>query len=166
LSGISVAEFGLGIQAWLGAGPFDPRRVEEVAWSTQPIEKPQHGFFTSTWDEECQTSAWIDWQAKTARASEKRSVYLLLPHPDAVLYVIDGAQDYERLVDAYPQRRPDIPRHPQVCPDWGRLAQDGRFDGIHMTASAVIDKDLWYAHRWEVESTLWFYPKLTLHDPP
>jgi hypothetical protein len=164
LSGISVAEFGLGIQAWLGSGPFDPGRVEAVASPTQPIEKPQHGFFTSPWDEERQTSAWIDWQAKTGRASEDGSCHLLLPHHDAVLYVVDGAEDYERLVNAYPHRRSDLPNHPKVCPDWQRLAQEGRFDGIHMTASAVVDKDLWYAHRWEVESTLWFHPKLTLLD--
>jgi hypothetical protein len=60
---VSVAQFGLGIQAWWGVGPFDPRRVEQVDWPTRPIEKPQHAFFTSSWDGH--SSAWIDYQAKT-----------------------------------------------------------------------------------------------------
>jgi hypothetical protein len=163
--GISVVEYGLGVQAWLGAGPYDPGRVEEVAWPTQPIEKPQHGFFTSSWDDERKTSAWIDWQAtQPVRAAEKRTVHLLVPHPNAVLYVIDSPDDYDRLVDGYPQHRSDLPDHPQVCPNWERLAQEGHFDAIHMTAAAVLDKDRWYAHRWEVESTLWFHPKLTVVD--
>jgi hypothetical protein len=159
---MSVAEFGLGIQTWLGAGPFDPRRVEKVSWPNQPIEKPQSGFFTSSWDGH--SSAWIEWQASQPRASEKRIVYLLYPQPAAVLYVIDAPADYDRLVEAYPQHRSDVSSHPHVCPHWQRLAAEGPFDGVHMTAAAVSDHDLWYAHRWEVESTLWFRPRLISLD--
>ena len=54
----SVAEFGLGIQAWLGATPYDPRRVGGFDWPIRPIEKPHGGFFTSSWNGH--TSAWIE----------------------------------------------------------------------------------------------------------
>lgn len=157
-----MPEFGLGIQAWLGIGPFDPGRVEDVAWPHQPIEKPQHGFFTSSWDG--RTSAWIEWQATQERGSEKRSIYLLLPDSGAVMYVIDSPDDYARLVEAYPLRRSDIPSHPKVCPHWRRLAERGPFDAIHMTCAAVADQNLLYARRWSVESTLWFRPTLVLLD--
>jgi hypothetical protein len=161
LSGVLVAEFGLGVQAWLGTGPYDPRRVEEVSWPTQPIEKPHRGFFTSSWDG--RTSAWIDWQAtKPDRASEKRSVQLLIPDPGTALYVVNSPGDFAALSQAYPQRYENP--HCEPCPDWGRLAAGGPFDAIHMTAAAVSDHDLWYAHRWEVESTLWFRPRLTPLD--
>jgi hypothetical protein len=158
---VSVAQFGLGIQAWWGLAPFDAQRVERVAWPTQPIEKPQHGFFTSTWDGH--TSAWIEYQAKTTRAAEARNTYLLCPHPGAVLYVIDSPQDYTALAEAYPQRY-ENPHHPP-CPHWRHLAEEEQFDAVHMTAAAVADQNLWYAHRWAVESTLWFHPTLTVVDP-
>jgi hypothetical protein len=136
-----------------------------VAWPTQPIEKPHGGFFTSSWDEQRKTSAWIEYHATTPRASESRSTYLLLPHTDALLYVIDSPKDYDRLTEAYPQRYAHNPNHPTVCPAWKDLAAEGPFDAIHMTAAAT-DHDLPYAHRWADESTLWFRPFLTLLDPP
>ena len=157
--GVSVAEFGLGIQAWLGIDPYDPHRVERVAWPTQPTEKPARGFFTSTWDG--RISAWIEFYATTPRAAiEFRTIFLLQPDPHAVLYVIESPDDFDALSDAHPQSYENPHRAP--CPHWAQLAAEGPFDAVHMTAAAVSNKTLWYAHRWETESTLWFRPKLTL----
>ena len=61
-----VAKLGLGTQAWLGIGPFDRDRVEDVPWPTEPIEKPDHAFLTSSWDEERKTSHGIDYQGDQA----------------------------------------------------------------------------------------------------
>jgi hypothetical protein len=160
---ISVAEFDLGVQAWLGAEIFDPDRVLEVNWPNQPMVKPPHGFFTSSSDGG--TSPWIEYQSRQEkRAGEKRRVYLLDPNPDALLYIIDTPEDYKRLAETYRQRHAN-PNNPEICPHWRKLAQEGPFDAIHMTAAAVADKSLWYASSWAVESTLWFRPKLTLLDP-
>jgi hypothetical protein len=159
--GVTVADFGLGTQAWWGAEPYDPDRVHPVRWPNQPIEKPQHGFFTSSWDG--QTSAWIEYQGRTERAAEPRRVQLFFPRPDARLYVVASSDDYELLAEQYPQRYENPKRSP--LPDWHSLASEGPFDAIHMTAAALSDTSLWYAHSWAVESTLWFRPKLTLLDP-
>ncbi len=157
----TVAEFGLGIQAWWGATHYDPRLVAQVAWPNQPREKPHDGgFFTSS--RRGYTSAWIDYQAKTPRATESRTTYFLQPDPSAVLCVIDSPDDYDRLVETYPQRY-DNRNDPRVCPHWKRLAVEGHFDAIHMTAVAT-EHDCRYAHSWAVESTLWLRPKLTLLD--
>ena len=70
----SVEECGLGVQSWLGATPYDPGRIQQVTWDPQPIEKPQHAFFTSSWDGH--TSAWITWRAaQPGRSSESRGIY-------------------------------------------------------------------------------------------
>ena len=160
---MSAGEQGLGLQAWWGTDLFDPGRVEQVVWPTQPIEKPQQGFFTSTWNG--QTSAWIDWQGtQPDRASESRSVQLLTPDPGAVLYVINSPGDYGVLVEAYPQRY-ENPANPTVCPHWRAIHEEGCIDAIHMTADAVTHRDQRYAQRWEVGSTLWFRPKLSRLDP-
>lgn len=161
---VSVAEFGLGLQEWLGAEPYDPDRVLAFTWPTRPTEKPPQGFFTSSWDEERQTSAWSELFATMPRAAtESRTTYLLQPHADALLYVIDTPEGYERLAETYPQVYETSQRPPR--PHWKRLAAEELFDAVHMTAAAVSDKSHWYAHSWGVESTLWLRPKLTLLDP-
>jgi hypothetical protein len=134
--------------------------VEHVTWPNRPTEKPQQGFFTSTWDGH--GSAWIDYQSKTTRAAEPRTTYLLRPDPGAVLYVIDSPETYTALAEAHPHYYENPLRPP--CPHWRRLAEEERFDAVHVTAAGVADQNLPYAARWSVESTLWFRSKLTLLD--
>lgn len=154
----SVSDFGLGTQAWLGQTQFDPLRIAGGPWPTQPCTKPPRGFFTSTWDAEQQTSAWREFKATTPRASEPRKVILLHPEPTAILYVVDCAEDYEKLVEAYPHPYDNPAR--QACPHWGRLAQETALDGIHVTADVTADPRCPCAHSWQVESTLWLRPTL------
>jgi hypothetical protein len=153
LTGTSVAEFGLGIQAWWGREAFDPAQVDRGGWPEVSVYKPKNRFFTSSWDRERQTSAWVEYQATTARISEPRRVWLLKPDPNAALYIINTPDDFTALAETYPDSRR---RRPEPCPYWEHIAQEGGFDAIHMTAAAVVDHNLWYANAWTVESTLWF----------
>jgi hypothetical protein len=157
----SVAEHGLGVQAWLGIGAFDPAKVGRNQWPTGPGEKPEHGFFTSSWDAQRATSPWIEYWATTPRAAREpaRQIWLLHPRPDARLYVIDGAGDYEGLVQDYTQRYGDrsVSSRVPAAPYWSRIAAAGLFEGIHVTARAVRAYAQYsYARSWTVESTLWF----------
>ena len=154
LTPLTVAEFGLGLQAWTGLRDFDPAIVGKNSWPTSPAEKPNHGFFTSSWDEDTQTSAWMRSRGYTCRDdSERRTPVLLKPDPYATLFVVDSMEDFDSLASAYPQRYSN-PLNPRVCPDWSRIA--GVVDAVHVTDRAVVNLDNHYAHAWEVESTLWF----------
>jgi hypothetical protein len=151
---LTVAEFGLGLQAWVGQSDFDPAMVGKTAWPTSPTEKPSHGFFTSSWDKESQTSAWMRSRSYARRDdSERRIIVLLKPDPDATLFVVDSIEDFDTLANAYPQMYSN-PLNPRRCPNWGGLA--GIADAVHVTNRAVTDRENNYAHAWEVESTLWF----------
>jgi hypothetical protein len=139
---------------WAGLRDFDPAIVGKNAWPTSPIEKPSHGFFTSSWDEETQTSAWTRSRSYACRDdSERRTPALLEPDPYATLIVVDSVEDFDTLATAYPQTYSN-PLDPRACPDWRRLVDI--VDAVHVTAEAVTDQENHYAHAWEVESTLWF----------
>lgn len=161
INAVSVADFGLGLQAWLGGRPFDPSLVELTSWPALPRCKPDHGFFTSTWKEDRRTSAWIEFKATTHRAFEAASIWLLEPNPDASLYVVDSPADWAALVEAYPHRY-ENPRNPTVCPNWRTLTSGSPFDAVHVTTEALIDRSQPYTRLWQVESTLWLRSRLTL----
>ena len=123
----SVAEQGLGLQAWLGRGEFDPAKVGRNPWPTEPRQKPDHGFFTSSWDGERPTSPWMEFWCTTPRAAKEldRQVWLLHPRADARLYVIDCAADYEDLVAEFTQRYQGHGVSPYVAPapNWGGIVK-------------------------------------------
>jgi hypothetical protein len=151
----TIAEFGrLGIQVWVGREDFNPAIVGKNPWPRSPRPKPSHGFFTSSWDEVRQTSAWMRSESYMLRADPERNAPVFLsPVPSATLLVVDSIHDFDTLASQYPQRYPNL-RNPTVRPHWARLA--GLVDALHVTASAVTDDDNPYANAWEVESTLWF----------
>ena len=154
---LTGGEFGLGRQAWLGRPPLDESRVGQGLWLATPRPKPPHGFFTSSWDELRQQSAWTEYVARTPRAGEPgREVILLDPQQNARIFVVDSADDYQELVAAYPHHY-DNPVH-AACPHWARLATETSLDAVHVTAKAVYDPSCACALSWEVESTLWFRP--------
>ena len=55
----TVADLGLGLQAWIGPSEPDPRRPWLPARDPTLRPKPIDGFFTSTWDPEHQTCPWL-----------------------------------------------------------------------------------------------------------
>jgi len=156
----TAAEHGLEVQAWWGKEPYDPRRVGGDGWPKDARHKPDGRFFTSSW--EGHTSAWIEYQASTARAAEARSVQLFLPDPEAVLYVIDSPDDYDDLVQVYPHYQ----ARPEPCPDWRLFFETEGPDAVHVTAAGVAQGNPWFASAWTVESTAWLRPRLTLLETP
>ncbi len=155
MRGTTVREVGLPRQYWFGHPPFNAAKVGENTWPTLPDEKPNSGFFTSS------SRDWAEWVGDQPRGREDRVLMPLEPHPHARLYVINCCDDYWALRDAYPQR--SRPAHPRVCPNWGKLANERFFDGVHVTVMAVraakVARDTDWMHfggAWEVESTLWF----------
>jgi hypothetical protein len=174
LTTVSVAEFDLGAQAWAGEDEFDPGRVTRPWRTAGPCAKPVDGFFTSSWDGP--SSAWLDYmRAERMRSEEARSglgssLWLLVPQPDAALYVIDSEEDYRRLTNACPQdwNDPNV-KVSAPAPNWHRIAgAETTIDGVHLTeraaASARAGEDLLPLRDWAVESTLWFAGRLTLQD--
>ena len=150
----TVAEFGLGIQAWAGEGKPEPSRLGQLNRTARPDPKPQEdGFFTSSWDQTRRSSPWVLlMQGEQKRSGTGRQLWLLEPNPHATLYVIDREPDYERLARNYPQRwsQPSVSHSRPPAPDWHQLSGEIPFDGVHVTerASALIQG-------WDVESTLW-----------
>jgi hypothetical protein len=90
------------------------------------------------------------------RRPEGRSAWILSPDPDAVLYLIDSVDAYERLVEVCPQRYPGLNALPPHA-DWRHLGDSAAlpFDGVHATQHAIETGDPRFSG-WGVESTLWF----------
>ena len=160
----SVAEFGrLGLQAWVGREDFDQAKVGANDWPNLPRPKPDHGFFTSSWDEVSRTSAWMRSRSFRRRGDpDSKAPVLLSPVHSATLFVIDSTADFGTLANQYSHKYSN-PRDPRVCPDWRKLADLA--DAVHVTSSAVTDQDNPYAHAWEVESTLWFRGDVLIRAP-
>ena len=130
-------------------------------WPSSPRPKPNQGFFTSSWDEVSQTSAWM--RSRSYRGDPNSSAPVLLsPLQSATLFVIDSIYDFDTLANQYPHKYSN-PRDPRVCPDWRKLPD--LVGAVHVTASAVTNQDNPYAHAWEIESTLWFRGDILSHAP-
>ena len=160
----TVAEFGrLELQTWVGREEFNQAIVGKNPWPSSPRPKPNHGFFTSSWDEVSQTSAWTRSRSYILRGDpNSKAPVLLSPFQSATLFVINSIADFDTLANQYPQKYPN-PQNPTVCPDWGRLSR--LVDAVHVTASAITDEDNPYALAWEVESTLWFRGDMLILQP-
>jgi hypothetical protein len=93
------------------------------------------------------------------RSGWGRWLWLLVPEPDAALYVVDSQDDYRRLTDAYPQgwNNPAVKSRDRA-PEWHRLSSpDTPIEGVHVTQVAVAKaQKLPPLGVWAVESTLWF----------
>jgi hypothetical protein len=164
---VSVAEFGRGVQAWVGPNAPDETLAGRPAPTPGPRAKPADGFFTSSWDG--RSCAWLEFMhaeylgAEGTRSSHGYEVWLLTPEPDATLYVIDSLEDYQRLTDAYPKGWDDA-AIPERAPDWYRISDPAtRIDGVLTSAPAVAagrmppeGRELRPFTGWDVESTLWF----------
>jgi hypothetical protein len=163
LTTITVADLGLAMQGWAGQTEPDQARLIRPSRSPRPTAKPPKGFFTSSWDSERRSTAWLDFMRSTGqRHNEGRWLWTLAPDPDARVYVIDGWNDYRRLADAYPQRY-ENERNPHYAPAWHHVAalDPLPFDAVHVTARATQlasgqgPDDHPQFSDWDVESTLW-----------
>lgn len=172
---VTVADFGLGAQAWAGPDEPDPNRSLRPMPTPGPRPKPHDGFFTSTWDVGRRSSAWLDFMRVTGeRGPEDRMLWVLTPQPEATLYVIDSLADYKRLADEYPQRwnHPNVSsKNPDYAPNWNQIAtaKPLPFDGMHATEAGIQAGNVQPPGDprftgWDVESTLWFAWRFIKHE--
>lgn len=150
----TVGDFALGVQAWIGTSAPDPNKIA-VSGSEFPRWKPQDGFFTSTWDNDRESCAWLEHMQEHDERYPKREgrqVWTFAPDPAIRLYVIDSLEAFRELADEYPHRYANE-RNPTCLPDWYAIytAHPRRFEAVHVTAQAAA-----LLERWDVESTLWF----------
>ena len=159
----------LGAQLHISSSPVMREQVTSVANEEEIFrKKPRHatGLWTSTWRESTQDSAWVAWCQGTLGDPYEDSWFLLVPHKDATLFVIDSLQDLRRLMNTYPYESRQAPRlkamgspsHFYQGIDFMRLAQD--YDGLHLTERGNGRLHLSYPldmNAWDCESTVWFH---------
>jgi len=153
----TVAELGIGTQAWAGRGEPDCTRSWRPA-PDQPRSKPVDGFFTSAWDAARRTCPWLDHlRGHGNRGPEGRRLWLLDPDPDARLYVIDGLGAYVRLADEYPRRWDGRVRPTLYEANWYAMADPDvlPFEGVHAKQTAIENGGSRFRGS-DIESTLWF----------
>ena len=129
------------------------------------IKKPEGstGLWTSTWREETQDSAWVEWCAgENFGTPYTDHWYLLTSSPDSNLYVIDSVADFSRLLKLYHYECPLVQKmraagYAPATIDFEALSKD--YDGLHLTERGNARTHLAYPHdlnSWDSESTLWF----------
>lgn len=159
---ILATDYGFGAQAWAGVGDPDARLFSRPARTEGPRAKPS-GFFTSTWDAERRSSAWLDFLrtpgATDRRPREAERVWTFAVSEDTRLYIVDSDDDYRRLAGFLPQHYGN-PKDPRYAPNWHDLARLDPlpFDGVHVTTNALASPprgDHPELSGWDVESTLW-----------
>ncbi len=130
----------------------------------QPIAnyaiKPRGGLWTSTYQPDTHTSAWVDFYRTEYGAASvlpnPDDLYwsVLTPNPVARIYTIDHDDDLRTVIARYP-----LPLYLGETPpqriDFARFSQD--YDALHLTergehATRSSEPNLW---GWDCESTLW-----------
>lgn len=134
----------------------------QLASRVSPVEnrlhvKPLNGFWTSTYNTDENTSAWVDWcHSEDFGNPDACNWFLLAPSPKAKIYTIDTLEDLKVLAANY--TNPATPAFMTMFTylDFERIARD--FDAINLT-----DHGQWVTRHgtpslygWDCESTLWF----------
>ena len=141
--------------------------IEQVAPVQNDFEayyrqKPKGGFWTSSWQEETQDSAWVEWcRGEDFDGVDEKMWFLLTPNPDCKLYIIDSQQDFHRCLMEYGQPASIASIDPIFAQkrviDFEKLAKE--YDGLHVTEHGSYVNHLSYPNdlnAWDCESTLWF----------
>lgn len=167
----------------LDASRFVPVRNDDF---TETRKKPEAGtgFWTSSFREETQDSAWVAYLQRNDQEPFSVSWYLLTPREGITLYIVDNLEDLFALLDTYTLETPyqqkenaelgelhlsapyssyyrQLPttkrnRHFAAI-DFERLAQD--YDGMWLTEAGKKATHLSIPHNlngWDSESVLWF----------
>lgn len=112
--------------------------------------KPQGGLWTSPPEGE----SWLDWcRGENWGGWEQFVEYELKPNPEAILAVIDGKDDFQRLLDRYSIQSPYL----GAVLDFEAMATE--FDGIWMTDNGQWETRLLQGpslYGWDLPSILWF----------
>lgn len=116
--------------------------------------KPLDAFWTSTWDDDNGTSAWVEWcRAEEFGDIESQNLFVLEVSPDAKVYTVDSLEDLVYLLDTCGA----VGTHYMPYVNWEKVAQD--YDGVQVT-----DRGQWATrlttpglYTWDCESTAWFH---------
>jgi hypothetical protein len=118
------------------------------------------GLWTSTYDEEEQSSEWIEWCRSNYQSPlDARAWFLLEVEETARIATIDTLADFRTLLDQY--ARPALYEMSfssldERKLDFERLAHD--FDALHLTRNGQDETQFDFPHLWgwDCESTVWF----------
>lgn len=147
---MTVSDLPLGVQGWYGMSEPQLEKFSPPAPTGRPEVKPGDGFFTSTLEQG--SMRWIEIFMRTRRKNEPRSLWVMTPHPQARLAVVDSVEDYQRLVSACPKRWRQRVNNSTVHVNWHDLSRASEgIDGVHVSALAAQS----HMKPWAVESTLW-----------
>ena len=163
-----------------GILPPYPSNFEAVR-NLENLVRPDHGLWCSpvtTWSSDGAPTgtAWTDWCATpdelTGQASVLHGRYTQFtavePLPQVRIYLIDTADDLDRLVATFP-----LPlEHPmrRTAPDWEAMAASG-WDAVYVsTAGLTVNAERFVMvepslHRWDCPSVLWLRPAYRLTTP-
>jgi hypothetical protein len=130
----------------------------------QPIAnyaiKPRGGLWTSTYQPDTQTSAWVDFcrteysAESVLRNPDDLHWSVLTPNLVARIYTIDHDDDLRAIVARYPLLLDPADTAPQRI-DFARFSQD--YDALHLTerGEQYTRSSEPYLWGWDCESTLW-----------
>lgn len=133
------------------------RNGDEAAFIKKPMRGT--GLWTSTWREETQDSAWVEWcRWENFGEPYKQNWFLLTPKDNVKLYTIDGLNDLHRLLREYRWDQPKWKEYGfrRTAIDFEKLALD--YDGIWLTEKGNTETHLSYPedlNGWDCESTMW-----------
>lgn len=163
-----------------GVLPPYPRNFEAVR-NLEDLNRPERGLWCSpvtTWSSDGAPAgtAWTDWCATPDELTGQPSVLhgkytqftAVEPLPQARIYLIDTADDLNRLVGAFllplehPMRR--------TAPDWEAMAASG-WDAVYASiAGLTANAERWVTVEpslsgWDCPSVLWLRPAYRLTTP-
>ena len=124
-------------------------------FDTDPaINKPQGGFWTSTWTGQPNLSPWVRWAAAKGSYTNDEKGWIVNPSKGARLAVIDSREDFEKVLAEYGVGKEGT--DPVI--DFVGISHE--YDGLWATANAVhslcsTDRQA-NLSSWDVESTVWF----------
>jgi len=107
------------------------------------INKPDHGFWTSTLKGKNQ-SEWTEW-ARAERFGDISSGTVLKIQPGVSMYIIDNKSHYEKLLERFP--------YEDIYLDFVEISKV--YDALYVTRNGV-SKNHMKLYAWDVESTVWF----------
>jgi hypothetical protein len=161
--------------------PLPYPRTFKAVRNLEDLIRPDHGLWcspvtTRSEDGAPTATAWTDWCATPNELTELPSglngryakFTAVEPLPHARIYLVDTADDLDRLVSAF-----QLPiEHPmrRTAPNWETMAASG-WDAVYVsTAGLMANEDRWpmvepSLARWDCSSVLWLRPAYRLTTP-
>lgn len=134
-------------------GRYEPRPESIIRVTNKQWVKPYGGLWTSTYIDN--SSGWVDWCLNEQLDwVENRRWFLLVPDPNARIFVVNDIDDMDILFERY-QDRLDYPSMSSI--NFEAMSED--YDAMTVTEDGqwktrmTFPKNL---YGWDCESTCWF----------